>query len=87
MVKDTCAAQIYVSDPVCSVKRPKKELKAFKKVRLSPGESAKINVLLTDADFSFYDEKSNGWKLESGDFNIYAGASSGDIRLSGSISK
>jgi len=80
-------AQIYVSDPVCSVKRPKKELKAFEKVRLSPGESAKINVLLTDADFSFYDEKSNGWKLESGDFNIYAGASSGDIRLSGSISK
>lgn len=32
-------AQLYVSDPVCSVMRPVKELKGFKKVFLKPGES------------------------------------------------
>lgn len=31
-------AQLYVSDPVCSVMRPVKELKGFKKVFLKPGE-------------------------------------------------
>jgi len=29
--------QVYVSDPVASVQRPERELKAFAKVRLEPG--------------------------------------------------
>lgn len=37
-------AQLYVSDPVCSVMRPVKELKGFKKVFLKPGESRRITL-------------------------------------------
>lgn len=78
-------AQIYVSDQEASVDRPIKELKAFKKVWLEPGASAILLFTLHKSAFSYYDEATESWLLEPGEFTILAGSSSRDIRLQGEV--
>ncbi len=73
--------QLYVSDPQSSVERPVKELKAFQKVSLEPGQSQDVTLELTPRSFSFWDTASKGWKLESGEFVLQAGGSSADLPL------
>jgi beta-glucosidase len=71
--------QLYVSDPVCSVLRPEKELKAFEKVFLKPGESKTIELTIKVADLAFYDEVKRAWNVEAGDFILQLGNSSRNI--------
>ncbi|MGM0469699.1 MAG: beta-glucosidase [Promethearchaeati archaeon] len=78
--------QIYVSDDECSVDRPPKELQAFEKVYLDPGEKKKISIELDKQAFEFYSEKKHKFKAESGSFTIWAGSSSRDLPLSKKIS-
>ncbi len=78
--------QLYVSDPVCSVMRPMKELKAFDKVFLQPGESKTVELNVKVSDLAFYDEAKKGWNVEAGDFILQLGASSGDIRQTVKVS-
>lgn len=77
--------QLYVGQCRPSVVRPVKELKAFRKVFLQPGESREIRFGLPVADFAFYDEKSNGWKVESDKYVLYCGTSSDDVGRSVTI--
>jgi len=72
-------AQLYVSDPVCSVTRPAKELKAFQKVYLQPGETKTVDVDVKVSDLGFYDEVKNGWNVEPGEFILHLGNSSDNI--------
>jgi beta-glucosidase len=72
--------QVYVSDVASSVPRPPKELKAFRKVALNPGEKKKIGFTLTKEAFAFYDVKSKNWAVEPGEFEILVGSSSRDIK-------
>lgn len=61
----------YISDPVCSISRPMKELKFFEKKEINPGEK-KVFVFEIDPlrDLSYTD--ANGKKiLEAGDFYVY----------------
>jgi beta-glucosidase len=78
-------AQVYVSDPEASADRPERELKAFRKVRLAPGESCLVELALTERDFAFWDEQRRGWTAEPGTFRIAVGASSRDLRLTAEI--
>ncbi|MDO4621697.1 MAG: glycoside hydrolase family 3 C-terminal domain-containing protein [Eubacteriales bacterium] len=75
------AVQIYVADKNSSVRRPIRELKAFDKVELSPGESRTLRFTLDKRAFAYYEESIHDWFVESGEFDIEAGASSRDIRL------
>lgn len=77
--------QVYVSDDESSLPRPAKELKAFDKVELAPGESAELTLVLGDDAFSYYDPDRAGWVLEPGIFTIHVGSSSRDLRASGQI--
>ena len=72
-------AQLYVSDPVCSVARPAKELKAFEKVFLQPGETKMVEMNVKVADLAFYDEGKKNWNIEAGDFVLQLGNSSDNI--------
>lgn len=72
-------AQLYVSDPVCSVPRPAKELKAFEKVFLQPGETKTVEMNIKVADLAFYDEAKQDWNVEAGDFALQLGNSSDNI--------
>jgi beta-glucosidase len=75
-------AQLYVSDPVCSVLRPEKELKAFEKVFLKPGETKTIELNVKVADLAFYDETKKAWNVEAGEFVLQIGNSSRSISKS-----
>ena len=78
-------AQLYVGDRESTIFRPVKELKGFKKVYLEPGEEKEITITLNKRAFAFFNVKTNDWCVESGDFDIYVGASSADIKLTGSV--
>ena len=78
-------AQLYVADKESTIYRPEKELKAFKKVWLNPGETKEIKLALNKRAFAFYNVNINDWCVESGDFDILVGASSADIRLSATV--
>lgn len=71
--------QLYVQDVKATVDRPVKELKAFQKVFLQPGETQTVTLSLTERAFQFYDEATHGWKAEPGKFNLLIGTSSKDI--------
>lgn len=72
--------QLYVGDDKASVIRPQKELKAFAKVSLNPGEEKVVTLNITPDDLKFFDEDKHEWILEPGTFHAYIGASSRDIK-------
>ena len=72
--------QLYVGDEKCSVLRPVKELKAFRKIRLEPGEEKTVTFAVTPDMLKFFDDKKHEWSAEPGKFKLYVGASSADIR-------
>jgi beta-glucosidase len=73
--------QVYVGDIQASVTRPVRELKAFAKVSLEAGESTTVACELGSRDLSYWSVKVHDWVLEAGEFEIAAGASSRDLRL------
>jgi beta-glucosidase len=77
--------QCYIRDEKCSVLRPYKELKAFQKIELSPGQSTTVSFNITKTALSFFNENSGKWTFEPGNFTIMTGSSSRDIRLTSSI--
>lgn len=72
--------QLYVSDPVCSVLRPVKELKGFKKVFLKPGESQQVTLDIPVSSLAFYSESKGQFVVEPGEFILQLGASASDIK-------
>lgn len=77
--------QVYVRDVSSSLVRPEKELKAFVKVALDPGQTKTVSLQLDQEAFWFYDPARGGWVTEPGEFEILVGASSRDIRLRGMV--
>jgi beta-glucosidase len=77
--------QLYVSPPESPVARPVKELKGFKKARLSPGEETELSFVLEERDFSYWNPIVHGWRVAPGEYGILIGSSSEDIRLRGSV--
>ena len=74
-------AQIYVRDVKSKEVRPIKELKSFEKVFLAPNETKQVSISLNKDAFMYFNSKANKWVLEKGDFEIWVGSSSKDIRL------
>lgn len=73
--------QLYVHDEECKWIRPERELKAFTKVELEPGEKKVVEFELEERDFAYYNTKVNRWVAETGYFHIELGSSSRDIRI------
>ncbi|MBO7197866.1 MAG: glycoside hydrolase family 3 C-terminal domain-containing protein [Tidjanibacter sp.] len=72
--------QLYVGDCESSLLRPAKELKGFEKVALKAGESKKVEIELPYEALCFFDDAAHAWRAEKGDFKIYVGSASDDIR-------
>ena len=68
--------QLYISDKEASVDRPLKELKAFSKVFLQPGESRNVTLTIGRDALSFYDETTHAWVAEPGTFEALIGSAS-----------
>ncbi len=75
-VEGSDVVQLYISDTKCSVDRPVKELKAFQKVSLKPGETKTVTLTTDKRALSFWDEASDDWKAEPGEFVAQAGDAS-----------
>jgi beta-glucosidase len=71
--------QLYLQDKVGSVTRPVKELKGFQKISLEPGESKQVTFLITDEHLRFYNYYLE-WKSEPGEFKVYTGGNSRDVK-------
>ncbi|MGF6696420.1 beta-glucosidase-like glycosyl hydrolase [Paraburkholderia sp. MM5496-R1] len=76
--------QIYVRDRHASVARPVRELKAFARVPLAAGASARVRVKLP-VDMLNFTDACGERIVEPGDFDLLVGSSSRDIHLSGTV--
>lgn len=72
--------ELYVAPKKPSVQRPVKELKAFDKVELLPGETKTVTFTLTEDMFQYFDEVKHAFVTDPGQYTILVGASSKDIR-------
>jgi beta-glucosidase len=71
--------QIYVAVPTSRVERPPKELKAFRRVGLKPGEAKTIRVDIPVKEFAYYDAQA-GWTVEPNSYTLIVGQHSLDDR-------
>jgi beta-glucosidase len=72
-------AELYIRDMIGSVTRPLKELKGYQKVFLQPGESKTISFTIGTDDLKFYDINMK-YTYEPGDFKLFIGTSSQDVK-------
>jgi len=77
--------QLYVRPLESTAFRPDKELKAFEKVALEPGEAKTVALTLDRRAFAYYHTGLKDWHVEAGAFEILVGASSHDIRLTATV--
>ncbi|MDD2284931.1 MAG: glycoside hydrolase family 3 C-terminal domain-containing protein [Paludibacter sp.] len=76
--------QLYVRDVISSITTYEKNLRGFERINLQPNEEKEISFVLRKRDLILLNEKEK-WVVEPGEFNVMIGASSEDIRLSGSF--
>jgi beta-glucosidase len=75
--------QAYVKDIKSTLPRPEKELQAFGKVFLQPGETQNVTLKLNKYSVGYFDTslgQTGAWIAEEGAFEVLVGASSADIR-------
>ncbi|KAF2797609.1 glycoside hydrolase family 3 protein [Melanomma pulvis-pyrius CBS 109.77] len=75
--------QAYVRDVKSTLPRPEKELQAFAKVLLQPGEIKTVTLKLDKYSVGYFDTalgQTGAWIAEEGVFDVLIGASSADIR-------
>jgi beta-glucosidase len=71
--------QLYIRDMVGSITRPVKQLRRFEKVTLKKGESREVSFTLTVEDLKFFN-KDLKWVSEPGDFRVFVGTSSQEVK-------
>ena len=72
--------QLYITHLNSIVDRPKKELKAFQRITLKPGEKKKILLKLKAADLQYWDQNLHKYVLEQDDIKIMVGSSSANLK-------
>lgn len=78
--------QVYVACPAGKLDKPAKDLAAFAKTKeLGAGESQEISAVFKLSDMASYDEDSESYILERGDYIIYVGNSSREVQPAGVI--
>ncbi len=72
--------QLYIADKKSSLPRPIKELKAFEKVRLAPGETVTVNFTIDASALSFFNDAKHEWVAEPGKFEALIAAAADNIK-------
>ncbi|KAK4442872.1 glycoside hydrolase superfamily [Podospora aff. communis PSN243] len=78
-------AQLYITLPSGAPPSPPRQLRGFDKIKLKPGAKGTVTFNLRRKDLSYWDVRTQNWIVPSGSFGISVGASSRDIRLTGTI--
>ncbi|WP_432863469.1 glycoside hydrolase family 3 C-terminal domain-containing protein [Microbispora rosea] len=71
--------QVYVSTAAGPVRRPTRELRAFTKVSLAPGESRTVTLRLDRRAFAYYDVQLGRWVVAPGDYTIQIGENASSV--------
>lgn len=77
--------QLYVRPPKSCYTRPRKMLRAFRRVSIQKGESVKVMLSFPAAELAFWSTEHERFVVESGTYEIEIGASSEDIRTKTAI--
>ncbi|MGR6970732.1 glycoside hydrolase family 3 C-terminal domain-containing protein [Streptomyces cynarae] len=77
--------QLYVHQRESRDKQPLKQLKAYERVSLKPGETKTVRLKLRDSDLAHWDVTRSKWIVETGTYDVMVGASSTDIRARTSL--
>ncbi len=79
-------AELYLTAPAVKLDKPAIELKGFAKTKLlNPGESQTLTFVIDSRRLSSFDTASSSWVAEAGKYDVKVGASSEDIKLTGSF--
>ena len=71
--------QVYVATAAGPVRRPGRELRAFAKVELQPGESRAVSFELGRRAFAYWDVREHGWVVAPGEYAVQIGRSAADV--------
>lgn len=84
----TETAQVYLGFPA-ALEEPPRQLAGWLRVSLAPGEGRKVDVIIDPTaacrPLSYWKTQVSRWKIAPGTYNVFVGASSRDIRLTGSV--
>jgi beta-glucosidase len=80
--------QLYLTKPApAGIVQPPRQLAAFGKVALKPGETKRVTLTLTDRSFSFWDANEHAWRIQPGCYGVHVGSSSRDLPLTGALAQ
>jgi beta-glucosidase len=71
--------QLYIGYPATQVRRPAKELKAFTRVTLAPGETKNVQFSVPARDMAYWSDA--GWVVEKGMHSVLIGPSADPAAL------
>ena len=77
--------QLYVAPKNSTVIRPVRELRAFEKTGIAPGETKTVTFLLDSRAYAYWSTEIHGWHVESGEYEIQIGKNAKDIVLSRTV--
>ena len=78
--------QLYVGLPHSRVMRAPRDLRAFARATLEPGERQTVQLHLQKRDLAYFDSQAKKWRIEAGDYRIEVGPHVGDLPLKGDLS-
>jgi len=81
----TEVVQLYTHQQRSRVKQPLRQLRAFRKLRLQPGESVRVELPLKIDDLAFWDVTTSRMVVEAARTKVMVGRSSMDIRLTATL--
>ena len=77
--------QLYTHQQLSRVKQPLRQLRAFEKITLAPGESRLVTFALAVDDLRFWDITTDRFVVETARHKIMVGRSASDIRLTATL--
>lgn len=77
--------QLYTQLPDSKVPRPQRSLQGFKRIAIKAGETRPLHFTLTARQLAYWDDAKHRYRVEDGNVRLLVGASSSDVRLSGTI--
>ena len=75
------APQVYVAKPDRIADTPPKELGAFTKVSLAPGQTRTVTLTVNPRELSYWDSGAQAFSVQDGTYGIMVGGSSADLPL------
>jgi beta-glucosidase len=73
--------QVYLRHRSPSLPRPDRELVAFVRVPMEPGEAKRVTIPLQPERLAYYHDRYQRWVIEAGEYEVLVGASAADIKL------